>query len=257
MKVQLASDLHLELLNDSRTIDWSALIKPAAPVLAICGDVGRPGSHLLRSLLEFCSHSFELVLLVRGNHDYYAVRSTPATPDEIMQQFREETARFGNVKLLERESVEWGGVTFHGCTLWSDIPDKWKNYVGSVMSDTARIMFAERAATVHDLVAWHERDAAWLAAQVRATRGPQVVLTHHLPVTCQELTPAAYWPPSAVQCAYSTDDVWELARGTSVKALLCGALARVWAGREGGHRHCHQFDRVRGRARQVRKVVRR
>ena len=115
MKLQLASDLHLE-----RNIQFQ--LAQAAPVLVLAGDVGsyQAGSRLGEfgpeadwGLSRFAK-GWERVLYVPGNHEYDGL-PWPESRDRL----RERAEALGMV-WLDREVHVESGVRFMGCTLWAD-----------------------------------------------------------------------------------------------------------------------------------------
>lgn len=71
-KLQYVSDIHLETHNNNTSTElFKTILKPSAPYLALCGDIGYPGAPLYESFLKYCSDNFEHVFYVAGNHEYY------------------------------------------------------------------------------------------------------------------------------------------------------------------------------------------
>ncbi|WP_298933565.1 metallophosphoesterase [uncultured Ramlibacter sp.] len=116
MKIQLLSDLHLEVHPHLRP-------KPApqAELLVLAGDIG---SYQAGSQLEGGDFGLERfsprhgwpvpVLYVPGNHEYDGLDF-----DEAHQRLRETCERLG-ITWLERETLVLGGIRFIGTTLWAD-----------------------------------------------------------------------------------------------------------------------------------------
>lgn len=119
MKIQLLSDLHLEV--HPRFVPQPA---PGADLLVLAGDVGsyQPGSTLAGD--DFGLERFSPlpqyagwpvpVLYVPGNHEYDGMDF-----DEAHRRLRAACDRLG-LQWLERETLVLGGVRFIGTTLWSD-----------------------------------------------------------------------------------------------------------------------------------------
>lgn len=186
LRIQYASDLHLEFRDN---FVGTALLKPIAPVLALAGDIGSPYRREYRDFLAYCSKFWDRVFVVAGNHEFYNKRPVkPAhksyTVSQMLATIRSHAAEFRNVHFLERDRVDYGGVAFLGCTLWTDT---------SVNHDLARSAMTDyKVITVDGVSAimpeqtteWHHRDHAWLAeglATCADAGTPAVVLTHHLP----------------------------------------------------------------------------
>ena len=195
MKIQLLSDLHLEVHPH-----FVPQLTPGADVLVLAGDIG---SYQSGSLLDAMGDSdFGLgrfahwpvpVIFVPGNHEYDAQDF-----DAAHARLRATCERLGLI-WLERESVVLHGVRFVGTTLWSDF-DALAEHEGS--SDLARRLRqrdkAFRAANFYLKKTGGTRDeAAFLAPAVReqgllcqqwlretlATPfdGPTVAVTHFAP----------------------------------------------------------------------------
>ena len=195
MKIQLLSDLHLEVHPH-----FVPQPTPGADVLVLAGDIG---SYQSGSLLDAMGDSdFGLgrfahwpvpVIFVPGNHEYDAQDF-----DAAHARLRATCERLGLI-WLERESVVLHGVRFVGTTLWSDF-DALAEHEGS--SDLVRRLRqrdkAFRAANFYLKKTGGTRDeAAFLAPAVReqgllcqqwlretlatAFDGPTVAVTHFAP----------------------------------------------------------------------------
>ena len=195
MKIQLLSDLHLEVHPH-----FVPQPTPGADVLVLAGDIG---SYQSGSLLDAMGDSdFGLgrfahwpvpVIFVPGNHEYDAQDF-----DAAHARLRATCERLGLI-WLERESVVLHGVRFVGTTLWSDF-DALAEHEGS--SDLARRLRqrdkAFRAANFYLKKTGGTRDEAavlapavreqglrcqeWLRATLAtAFDGPTVAVTHFAP----------------------------------------------------------------------------
>lgn len=105
IRVQYASDIHLQHLGD-RT-PFGPILKPVAPVLALAGNIGVPGSRMYRDFLFYCSRSWDRVFVVPGS-----LESSPSTSIVAV------ASEFPNVSILDRRRVMVDGVAFVGCTFW-------------------------------------------------------------------------------------------------------------------------------------------
>lgn len=116
MKIQLLSDLHLEVQPG-----FTLHPAPDADLLVLAGDVG---SYQYGSRLPGADFGLERfsplrgwpvpVLYVPGNHEYDAIEF-----DATHARLRETCERLG-ITWLERETLVTGGKRFIGTTLWSD-----------------------------------------------------------------------------------------------------------------------------------------
>lgn len=116
MKIQLLSDLHLEVHPH-----WVARPAAGADVLVLAGDIGsyQQGSQLRDSdfgLKQFSPrHGWPTpVIFVPGNHEYDTLDF-----DQAHTRLRATCERLGLI-WLEREATLFGNVRFLGTTLWTD-----------------------------------------------------------------------------------------------------------------------------------------
>ena len=177
MKIQLASDLHLELLGQ-----WAhqvRMIEPApdADLLVLAGDI-----HRGRQAVEVFADWPVPVLYLAGNHEFYG---------HGWEQTRADlrTACAGtNVTFLDNDVVEFDGVRVLGCTLWTDFrlsgatQARHMREVGRGLNDYRLIRTQAGTLRAQDTLIDHERSRSWLErALARPFAGKTVVATHHGP----------------------------------------------------------------------------
>jgi len=179
MKIQLASDLHLELL--ARQFPGEILIRPAyqADVLVLAGDVG----HAADAIASFADWPVP-VLYVMGNHEAYG-GCIESVVDELRQ-----TSEGTSVKFLERDVIDFGGVRFLGCTLWTDYRLRSNRTQKQQMENAAlrlndhrliRTRNGELFSPEHAL-SEHMASRSWLKSELaKQYDGKTVVVTHHAP----------------------------------------------------------------------------
>ena len=184
LRVQYASDLHLEILG---AVPFPSILKPIAPVLALAGDIGNPCEPVYKTFLQYCSRNWDQVVFIAGNHEFYNRKPTKKwnTVAERLEVCRSVATGFPNVHFLERDRVDIGGVAFLGCTLWTDLSDTDAGEEAEArMNDYHLIAVDSRPLRATDVSRWHARDRAWLNTEIAIAaeeEGPVVVLTHHLP----------------------------------------------------------------------------
>ena len=173
MKIQILSDLH----NEFGLIDFE---KAPVDLLIAAGDIDN-GTKGLKWLL-----SLNLgipIIYVLGNHEYY----DHAYPGLISEM--KALARGTNVQVLEDDSVQFGEITFHGATLWSNFElygdPKVAGMVAQLrMNDYAKIKLSpgnSELRAVDTLRAYHQ-SFRWLTRSLTASTTPyNVVVTHHAP----------------------------------------------------------------------------
>ncbi|QHI98772.1 metallophosphoesterase [Xylophilus rhododendri] len=196
MKLQLLSDLHLEVQPDSV---FEPL--PDADLLVLAGDIGadKPGSLLPEPDFGLTRFSPlpqygawpKPVVFVPGNHEYDAQDF-----DAAHGRLRRLCDRLG-IAWLERESMVIDGVRFLGSTLWTDFDALTPAKATPQQADAARSK-AMRAADFYLSKTGSSRQGQpWLASSVRAQSlvcqqwlrsmlerefdGPTVVVSHFAP----------------------------------------------------------------------------
>ena len=175
MKIQIASDLHLEFL-DRRFPGFRVVETSDADVMVLAGDIHNR------------DRAFDLfrdwpcpVLLLHGNHELYG-----SVAEDIVAQLAAR-GTVGSVRYLEQEAVIIQGVRFLGCCLWTDyaLDDDPQH---SMLLAEAALMDHKVIRTRHgrfrpqDALALHRQARAWLKeALAEPHAGPTVVCTHHAP----------------------------------------------------------------------------
>lgn len=72
MKIQFASDLHLEFAENRNFIEDDGIV-PVGEVLVLAGDVSYLGDKnmLKRRFFDWCAEYFKETFIVPGNHEFY------------------------------------------------------------------------------------------------------------------------------------------------------------------------------------------
>ena len=179
MNVQLASDLHLEHIE--RWFPGERLIRPApqADLLVLAGDIG----HSASALRLFADWPVP-VIYVMGNHEAYG-RCIESVVEEL-QQASEGTS----VKFLERDVIDYCGVRFLGCTMWTDYRLR-SNRTQMQQMENALLRLndhrlihtrsGELFSPEHAL-SEHMASRSWLKTELaKKYDGKTVVVTHHAP----------------------------------------------------------------------------
>ena len=177
MKIQLASDLHLEFLT--HILPHETLIRPApdADILVLAGDI-----HQGTQALELFKDWPVPVLYVAGNHEFYGHRW-----EQVRQDLQTQCVGTA-IRFLDNSRFDLGDVRFLGATLWTDFSqsiigvDKAMRYARARMADFRAIQTQAGIFTPEQSMQDHAQSVQWLAQQlVEPHAGPTVVITHHAP----------------------------------------------------------------------------
>jgi predicted phosphodiesterase len=225
MRLHVLSDLHIE---------FGAFEPPHPDVDAVvlAGDI-----HLGVKGVEWAREHFEApAIYIAGNHEYYKQHLQKNL--EAMRAAAKET----NVRFLENDAVEVGGVTFLGCTLWTDFnafgdPTAARQRARDDITDYRVIRTGEDYRTLrpYDTERMNAESVAWLKKEFERRRGERiVVVTHHSPSLKSVPDRFRHDPLSA---SFSSDFDW----------LVELSAAPLWI-----HGHTHDsFDYRIGRTRLI------
>ncbi|KNC56353.1 Ser/Thr protein phosphatase [Thecamonas trahens ATCC 50062] len=231
LRIQLISDVHTEFFDE-----WRELLIPAAPVLALLGDIGLVYQDKYREFVLEQTTRFEHVILLAGNHEYYADKTGACPKQSVSQILASMTALAGeadNLHFLDNAVLDLGVFRIAGTTLWGCVPDADIDAVQMRMNDYRRIWISDEARlTVRETNEWHATAVAFVAAEAAAAAAADqtlVVLSHHAPT---------------IAAGYSNIDFYGSnltgAMGSDQSELLQHDALSLWA-----YGHLHWFyDRV-------------
>ncbi len=214
MRIRVLSDLH---------VDFGTVTLPRveADITVLAGDI-RPG----KSALTWIRNNFpeQPFIYVLGNHEFYG----SAIP-KLIDDFRKMTSGT-NIHVFENDQLEFGGVRFLGCTLWTDFSLFGDAAVGGrnaarIMNDYRRIRVSPefRKLTGKDTARLHARSVRWLQEQLDSdVKQPTVIITHHAP-SSRSLDPA------------ESEDLISAAYASNLDELVDASHAKLWI-----HGHIHR-----------------
>lgn len=177
MKIQLASDLHIEHLERRFPREGKVLPDPRADVLVLAGDI-----HLGTRGIEHYADAPIPVIYVAGNHEFYGAHWERTRAD------LKAVAAGTSVHFLDNDRVEIAGVRFLGATLWTDFRQPGFTQSAAMqrteaaLNDFRLIQTDAGPFSARQALADHERSRAWLEGELsQRFDGPTVVVTHHGP----------------------------------------------------------------------------
>ena len=182
MKIQLISDLHLEMLQRNWPGERLIAPMPGADVLVLAGDIA-DGAHACKLFAHWPSEKKVPIIYVAGNHEHYG-----HVMDPMLQKLREGAALNG-IHFLENDGVEIDGVRFLGATMWTDYGLRKDRSQRELMDVCARRLNDHRLIRKgrslfepEDALARHEQSRQWLQAELaKPFSGQTVVVSHHGP----------------------------------------------------------------------------
>ena len=176
MKIQIASDLHIEWVHH-RFPDAAGLTPaPGAELLILAGDIHAHD----RALASFANWPVPVVY-VAGNHEAYGAKL------EGLLAHLHAQGPAHNIEFLEMRDLHLDGLRLLGCTLWTDYD----------LRGTAKVSmsFAQRSLRDHQVIASdaglftaamarqrHIAARVWLESELsKPFDGKTVVVSHHGP----------------------------------------------------------------------------
>ena len=240
MKIQYASDLHLEFAENRNYIENGG-IEPVGDVLVLAGDVSYLGDRnmMKRRFFDWCVEHFRETFIVPGNHEFYHGYDIAQTMEDFEFEYRP------NVRYLNNKSVVLDDTELFFTTLWTRISPlhMWEIQMGMNDFKHGRLDGAQLFA--HDVDGLHQRCLEWLKTALKASAAAhKVVVTHHCPTLRNAFN---NYPGGALNSAFQVDldafieasgaDYWiyghtHYAGGSGTKigetTLLCNQLGYVF-----------------------------
>lgn len=178
MRIQYASDLHLEFRENWRELKREDPMNPEGDILVLAGDIGYLGddNYSTHPFWNWASENFEQVLVCLGNHEFYKCYDLSTMQDGLVSEIRP------NVHYYYNKVVSIQNVDFIISTLWAhiDVDDAFVTERG--VADFYRIAYGENLLRYSDFNSEHQRCLDFIKRAVSASKAKhKVVVTHHVP----------------------------------------------------------------------------
>lgn len=149
MKIQYASDLHLEFSENWRYLCDNPL-EVDGDILILAGDIGYLGDQNYQNhpFWDWASENYRQVLVVPGNHEFYKYYDLSKMEDGTEGEIRKNVHYYYN-KVVRIEDVD-----FILSTLWALVSKEDAPYVQYGVTDFHRIMYGNRTLTYFDFNYW-------------------------------------------------------------------------------------------------------
>ena len=178
MKIQYASDLHLEL-RDNWNYLKSKPLEVSGDVLILAGDTGYLGDEnfSVHPFWDWISERYKQVFVVLGNHEFYKNYDLSSLTDGTVGEIRR------NVHYYYNNVVDLGdGVELILSTLWAHIEKDNYRITERCISDFRRIMFGERTLDSQNFNNEHEKCLSFIKSSLESSKAKhKIVVTHHVP----------------------------------------------------------------------------
>lgn len=177
MRIQFASDLHLEFADNWRYLKQHPLEK-TGDMLVLAGDIGYLGddNYSKHPFWDLVADQYEQVLVVPGNHEFYKYYDIATLSDGELLQIR------SNVKVYYNALVTLDDVDLILSTLWAHIPLQDAFATESSVTDFHRIIFNGETLNFEQFNNEHRRCMDFLQNACSSAKAlHRVIVTHHVP----------------------------------------------------------------------------
>lgn len=231
MKIQYASDLHLEFYdgnvteNDAQFFETLVTPVPGNCMLVLAGDIGYPEMKITKDFVKWCCANWPHVIWVFGNHEYYCTIGKAimmSDKEALATQYMDDLP---NLHVLHNgvfEHKDLPGLTIVGSVLWTEISRDMKRPVEKYMNDCRKIYTPSfERFTVDDWNWLYSENVLFIKRELdRAEKENKKVLvvTHHLP-TYKAILPQ--YQGDDMNCAFASNSA-ELLENPVVAAWICG-----------------------------------
>ncbi len=225
LKIQIASDLHLEFEENRQWLSKNPLIKKGE-VLLLAGDiVTETHKKEAEKFFKKWSGKYDLILSTMGNHEFF-----DRSVDFAYPHYRENISH--NHFHLNNETYIYKNVKFVVSALWTDIIIEEAELIEKRMNDYRMIREGEEnpvLITTETTKKLHDISIEFLRNAVKEDfDGRIVIMSHHLP-SFQSIDREFLY--SGINSAYATDLDKFIADNPKIK---------LWV-----HGHSHNFHEIK------------
>ena len=225
MKIQIASDLHLEFPENRRWLEENQLI-PTGEVLILAGDiVVLKYKEKAQQFYGYICSNFKQIISIFGNHEFYHGEIEFAYPSYFKKLAE-------NHILINNKSFVYQKVKFICSTLWSAVPDNDRMEIESRMNDYHLIRQNKYDQIPIDTTHtnfFHKISLKFIREELKKKfDGKIVVVTQHLPsFACN----VKKYKHSALNAAYVNDLDTLIKNNQHISAWI--------------HGHSHEFTQIK------------
>jgi predicted phosphodiesterase len=177
MRIQYASDLHLEFSDNYRYLKQNPL-KPVGDILILAGDIGylNDDNYSKHPFWDWVSDNYRQVIVAVGNHELYKYYDLAKMPRGLVCSIRD------NVKCYYDAVVQIENIDFIISTLWAKILLENAYLTENYISDFRRILYNNEPLTWDNFNREHDKCFNFIRNEVLKSAAKHIlVVTHHVP----------------------------------------------------------------------------
>ena len=178
MRIQYASDLHLEFADNWRVLKQEEPMNVRGDILVLAGDIGYLGddNYQTHPFWDWVSENYQQVIVVLGNHEFYKFYDLSSMHDGLIGEIRPNIHYYYNVVVHIQD------IDIIVSTLWANITLEDAYITEHSVTDFRRILYGEDVLTFADFNREHKRCLEFIKQSVAdSTAKHKIVVTHHVP----------------------------------------------------------------------------
>lgn len=178
MRIQYASDLHLEFGDNSKWLKDNPLI-PSADILVLTGDIGYldDANYKTHPFWDWASENYKQVIVIPGNHELYKFFDINELHEGWSLEIRPNVKAFYNSVIHLDEETD-----LIASTLWAYVPPAEEYLTERCVSDFKRIRNGEYRLSARRFNEEHLKCRAFIEKAVAESKASKIIVTtHHVP----------------------------------------------------------------------------
>ena len=178
MKIQYASDLHLEFADNWRILKQEEPMNIRGDILVLAGDIGYLGddNYQTHPFWDWASENYQQVIVALGNHEFYKFYNLSSMHDGLIGEIRP------NIHYYYNAVVHIQDIDIIVSTLWANITLEDAYITEHSVTDFRRILYGENILTFADFNREHKRCLEFIKQSVADSSAKnKIVVTHHVP----------------------------------------------------------------------------
>lgn len=215
MKIQYASDLHLEFGDNTKWLKANSLV-PSADILILAGDIGYLGdaNYNTHPFWDWVAKNYKHVIVVPGNHELYKFYDINELQNGWTLKIRPNVKAYYNSVITLNENTE-----LVVSTLWAHIPPTEEYITERCVSDFVRIQNGRFRLSAQRFNEEHEKCKRFIEESVNNSKAKNIIVaTHHVP---SFLLMSDEFKGSTINGAF-TVELGDFIAGSSIKYWIYG-----------------------------------
>ena len=199
MKIQYASDLHLEFPSNSEYIQKNPF-KVTGDILILAGDIHiiNDDEILKNPFWDWASKNYKQVIIAYGNHEFYKDLDLSTMKDGYKYKIRDNIYYYYNCIISLNEDID-----IIISTLWSYIKKENEYDCITSVNDFNLIKYNNKKLTADNFNSEHKKCLEFIKKSLNESKAKiKVVVTHHVP---SKLLNAKEFDGSKINDAFTVD----------------------------------------------------